>query len=167
MRKPRISPTAASGSPRAVSIMSPAEAETAGGIPSEGICGHVLDIDGEPVFQENPAFVRFMHDRIAEFGLIDGNLGAAASRQGDGYLYIVDLRTPEGPMGNVPTEDIIGAFGVERGRIVPGSYRKMDTHRLMTANGLVQLPPALHVFLVKALQSVSGSGPHSERMPKQ
>ncbi len=96
-----------------------------------------------------------MHEKIAEYGLIDQDLQAAAVKQGEGYVYIIDLRTPEGPMGNVPTEDIIGAFKVEGGRVVPGSYQEMGTHRVMTANGLVRVPPDMHAFLVSGLKASS------------
>lgn len=131
--------------------MSPADMEAAGGIPNVGICGRYQDINGIRTFEPNPAFVRFMHATIAEFGLHDPGLQAAAIEQGEGYVYIIDLRTPDGPMGRVPPEDIIGAFKVEGGSIVPASYQEMGTHRLMTDNGLVQFLPEMHAFLVASL----------------
>jgi hypothetical protein len=43
----------------------------------------------------------------------------------------------------VPPEDVIGAFRVGSGKILPGSYVASPTHRLLTARGFFQLSPAL------------------------
>jgi hypothetical protein len=101
-------------------------------------------------FRVNPVFVDFMHEVIRTVGPADQDLQAAAAGQGDGYVYIIDLRTPEGPQGAVPLEDIIGSFKVENGKIVEGSYKRFEEHKILTKNGPVRLPPSFQEALVRA-----------------
>jgi hypothetical protein len=67
-------------------------------------------------------------------------------RQGDGYVYLLDGRTPQ-PGGQVPAEDIIGAVAVHGGSLVSGSYQPNTNHRLLTADGLFVLPPEIEIAL--------------------
>src|SRR5215469_894046 len=71
------------------------------GLPTVAIQGTFTDskcsVEG---FRVNPAFVDFMHEVIRTAGPSDPNLQAAAAEQGNGWVYIIDLRTPEGPLGN-------------------------------------------------------------------
>jgi hypothetical protein len=46
-----------------------------------------------------------MHEVIREAGLKDGGLQAAAAGQTQGWVYVIDLRTPDGPQGRVPGLD--------------------------------------------------------------
>lgn len=103
-----------------------------GGIPAEAIAG-VIDggvSPGEPIspskFRSNPAFVAFMQRIIGTLGRNDPDLIAEARRQGDGSIGIIDLRTPEGVMGHVPLEDIVGIFAVQNGEL--GEYHANDRH---------------------------------------
>ena len=141
---------------RVLSILSPEEMQSLGGLPAEGIAGVMgsgsISVDD---FRENPGFARFMHQVIGMAGPKDPGLQAAARQQGDGWVYIIDLRTPERPSGRVPPEDIIGAFEVRNGRIIPGSYQASATHLVYTRNGLVCLPPYLRRALVVQLTRVS------------
>ena len=139
-----------------LSAHTPTEAEEIGGLPNEAIAGLV----GVPAqdrnslsavtggrfsrgeFRPNPAFAVFMHNVIRTFGPHTRELQDEAQRQGNGFIYIIDLRTPEGQMGNVPPEDIIGAFAVENGKL--GAYEPNHEHLVFSANGLVQLPPSLN-----------------------
>jgi hypothetical protein len=59
---------------------------------------------------------------------------AEAARLGNGWVYIIDQRTPT-PGGQVPPEDIIGAFEVKDGDILPGSYRASPNHMILSPNG--------------------------------
>jgi hypothetical protein len=138
-----------------LSILSPHEVQALGGLPVEGIAGR---FEGEAIsvdtFRQNPAFVEFMHRMIETAGPDDRDMQAAAQEQGDGWVYVIDLRTPEGPSGAVPPEDIIGAFEVQGGRIIAGSYRANANHRVYTTNGLVSLPPSIRRAFVEQLQRV-------------
>ena len=108
-------------------------------------------------FSANPPFSAFMHDVIRTYGPQDPELKDAAQQQGTGFVYIIDLRTPEGPMGRVPSEDIIGAFAVENSTL--GAYEPNDQYVVFSENGLVQLPPSLrdvHIRELKRLKVAPG-----------
>jgi hypothetical protein len=100
-------------------------------------------------FRVNPDFVEFMHDVIRTAGPADPTMQEAAAMQGNGWVYVVDLRTPDGPQGRVPIEDIIGGFEVTDGRLAADSYWPNEQHRVLTGNGPAQLPPSLHEALIR------------------
>jgi hypothetical protein len=135
-----------------LSMLSPQEAMALNGLPREAMAG--ILVGGQysvEAFRLNPLFVQFLHDVVRTFGPDDPELQHAATRQGEGWVYVIDLRTAEGPRGHVPPEDIIGAFEVAEGRILPDSYRANDGHRVFTDRGLVRLPPFLRAAWVRAL----------------
>lgn len=142
------------GSARVLSFLAPEQVSSLGVLPPEAVvgflAGETLD-DDEREFRANRVFIDFMHDVIRRTGPQDPELRAAAAAQGEGWLYIVDWRTPEGPQGRVPPEDIIGAFEVAEGRLVDGSYQANEDHRVLTRHGMVRLPPPFHEALVREL----------------
>ncbi len=146
---------------RVVSLLSPEEAERLGGLPAEAIAG-ALGAEDPTVdtFRPNPQFIAFMHRVIRTAGPEDLALQAAAREQQEGWVYIIDLRTPDGPQGRVPPEDIIGGFQVVAGRINADSYWANERHRVWTRNGLVRLPPSLRAAFVAQLTKVD---PRAER----
>jgi hypothetical protein len=111
-------------SEQVLSRLSPDQVQALGGLPREAIAGvfvgEAMRVDD---FRPNPAFVEFMHDVIRTAGPVDRDLRAAAQARGEGWVYIIDLRTTQGPGGAVPPEDLIGAFEVRNGSIVAGSYQ--------------------------------------------
>lgn len=142
-----------------LSILSPEEVSSLGGLPGEAIAGVPEGgRDSVEAFRPNRAFIELMHQVIRDTGPQDPDLRAAAALQRDGWVYIVDLRTPEGPQGHVPPEDIIGAFEVRSGQIVPGSYQLNENHPVLTGNGLVQLPPFLRKAFVRELVRARSRG---------
>jgi hypothetical protein len=145
-------------SERVISFVSPAEVKSLGGLPAEAVVGRFEgDDDNVSVesFQQNGLFVEFLHRVIRTAGPVDRELRAAAAQQGDGWVYIIDLRTPDGPQGRVPPEDIIGAFEVQLGQIKAEAYQPFPAHRVYTRNGLVVLPPSLRREFVRRLPRVS------------
>ena len=94
-------------------------------------------------FRVNARFVEFLHVVVAHWAPKSAEFVAAVERQRDGWVYVLDARTPT-PQGTVPSEDIIGAFEVQAGEVVPNSYRGFPEHRVFTERGLVQLTPFLH-----------------------
>jgi hypothetical protein len=96
----------------------------------------------------NRAFVQFMHDVIAHRGPTVPALLAEAKRQMDGLVVVVDQRTHT-PGGAVPPEDIIGAFEVRGGKLI--SYRPNENHKILSANGFVQLGAELQQCLLEEL----------------
>ena len=136
-----------------LSLLSPLEIEQIDGIPSKAICGKFESENTDPMyFIENNEFTDLMHTLIERNGSNLTSLIDAAEKQKDGYLYIIDLRTPEGVMGNVPTEDIIGAFKVENGKMIGNSYWRNKSHKIFTKNGLVNLPPELFLLITDELK---------------
>jgi hypothetical protein len=105
----------------------------------------------------NAVFAAFRHGVISTRGPSDPGLRAAAAAQRDGWVYVVDLRTPGGPQGQVPSEDIIGGFKVEEGIIVVDSYVANERHRVSTSPGLVRLPPSLRTAFVEELRQGGGA----------
>ena len=74
-------------------------------------------------FRENPAFVRYLRTLLADhvYGL--EGLRRGAQQQVDGYVYLIDARTPQ-PDGQVPPVDIIGAIQVHAATLAVGSYQQ-------------------------------------------
>ena len=129
------------------------------GLAPEAIIGTVLD-GAEPgtsltpeTFVANRAFHDFMH-RVVERHAPEMPAFAEDARQRqDGWIYVIDQRTPT-PAGRVPPEDVIGGFEVRTGRLVARSYQPMPSHRLMTARGFFQLGDELERCLVTELEQL-------------
>jgi hypothetical protein len=122
-----------------------------------GVCPELLDKD-EPVtvsnFRPNKRFVDLLHRVIAKHAPHSKALRAEARRQGTGWVYIIDARTPT-PAGEVPPHDVIGAFEVRDGEIVPESYRANANHRIFSSEGLFRLEPTLHEQLMVRVTQAS------------
>jgi len=95
-------------------------------------------------------FIDFMHEVIRASAPLEAGLRQAAAEQKAGWVYVIDLRTPDGPQGTVPAEDIIGAFAVRDGELLPESYQPNSKHLVLTKDGPVQLPQSLKEALVRA-----------------
>jgi len=104
-------------------------------------------------FARNRVFVEFMQGVIARRGPTLPGLIAEAKGQGEGLVVVIDRRTPT-PTGRVPPEDLVGAFAVSRGALVPGSYKPNPNHAILTANGFFQLGRELQTCLIEALTSL-------------
>jgi hypothetical protein len=142
-----------------VSLIPPAKAFSRG-LPREAIAGTLLRplAPGEPispeVFASNPVFVQFLHEIVARESPNQPNCCKAAIDLGEGWLYVVDQRTAT-PQGAVPPEDILGAFQVKEGEIVPGSYRPNANHAILSTSGFFQLDVAMHQCLLRELEARS------------
>jgi hypothetical protein len=103
-----------------------------------------------PLFTRNRVFVDFLHELLARRAPQSPDCMAEAQRQGNGWVYLIDQRTPT-PAGRVPPEDIIGAFEIRNGAVVAGSYTRSPEHRLLSANGFFQLGDELTAYLMEEL----------------
>jgi hypothetical protein len=141
-----------------ISVISPDDIASLGRLPNEAIAGFLVREPnaGEKLAPEhvrpNPVFIEFMHQVIRRSGPDDPQLQAAAKQQQAGWLYIIDLRTPEGPQGRVPPEDIIGAFQVQSGRVIPESYWANEKHQVYSEHGLVRLPSFFQEAFIRELR---------------
>jgi hypothetical protein len=123
------------------------------GLPPEAIIGEVLD-GAEPggtltpdTFVANRAFHEFMHGVVERHAPEMAEFADEARQRQDGWIYVVDRRTPT-PAGRVLPEDVIGGFEVRMGHLVAHSYQPIPSHRLMTERGFFQLGDELQQHLV-------------------
>jgi len=138
------------------SFLSPADVAGMGGLPRPAIMAKTAGPESTPDrWLFNEGFRRFLHQVMRQAGPADAGLKTAAQQQQKGWIYIIDLRTPQGPQGQVPPEDIVGAFEVRDGQISPETYQPVAAYRLFTANGFPQLPPTLHAALHAALKALA------------
>ena len=143
---------------RVLSFLAPDEVQALGHLPGPAILG-VYDgpTDSLESFRPNRTFVELLHRVVVEVGVRSPELAAGARTQGEGWLYVIDPRTPEGADGRVGPEDIIGAFEVRGGQLVPGSYQPSEHYRVLTENGMTRLTPAQREAFVAALPRARGT----------
>ena len=124
------------------------------GLPTEAVIGEL--VDGPDHFEhehfvQNDVFVTFLHHVIAKHVYACPGLVAEGQRQRNGYVYLIDSRTPT-PDGAVPPEDIIGVVEVEDGQL--HSYRGSPKYQLFAQSGLISLDPWLEERLIDDLQAL-------------
>jgi hypothetical protein len=107
-------------------------------------------------FRKNPVFVDFLHGFIEEHLPNDPLFIAEARRVGDGWVAVIDQRTPT-PGGHVPPEDILGVVEVRSGEVVRGSYRRSEKHVLLSHKGFFQLGKDMNAALRRALVTRAGA----------
>jgi hypothetical protein len=123
------------------------------GIPPECIMGQILEDpqNFKPEnFVQNKAFVDFLHEVIADNVLDYKPVLDEAEKQAEGYVYIIDARTPN-PGEDVPSEDIIGAVEVKDG--APGEYHPSPNYKLYTDNGFMRLDKWFNERLFSAMMA--------------
>jgi hypothetical protein len=140
------------GPVRMIAVLPP-ETAVERGLPSPAVVGTVPHDAAEitiETFTPNPEFATFLGFVVAKHGAADPSLVRQAAAEGDGWVYMIDLRA--GPDDEeIADEDILGAFHVEGGEVVPGSYRGNPGHQILTARGLPQLDAWLEEKLVEEL----------------
>ncbi|HEX2202715.1 MAG TPA: hypothetical protein VHG91_05445 [Longimicrobium sp.] len=141
------------GEPRDYATVLPPERVFAGGLPAEAIVGLLLAPAAEgraprpDAFAENPAF-RALFDEVAGRHAPDEpEIAGEARRLGSGYVYVIDGRTPN-PRGDVPAEDVVGAFQVRDGAVVREPYLPNPKYRLLGENGFFRLSDTLRAHLL-------------------
>ena len=117
--------------------------------------GAVSDTITPADVRENGPLLRLLSRVIFENASQYGLLQREAEVQGNGYVYLLDGRTPT-PGGRVPPEDIIGAFEVREGALVTGSYQHNPRHRLFTTAGWFRLPSEIENALQARLHTQPG-----------
>jgi hypothetical protein len=136
----------------------PAAVAFSKGLVPEAIVGQLLRLmkDGGSVtpdnFARNPVFVELLHTVVARECPKTARCVAEAKSIGNGYLYVIDQRTPT-PDDAVPPEDIVGAFEVKDGAVTPASYKANPNHRILSSRGFCRLGPHLNACVVKEVQN--------------
>jgi hypothetical protein len=87
---------------------------------------------------------------VERFGPTAPNLQKEAVRQKNGFIYVIDVRTPT-PRDAVPPEDIIGAFEVREGQVHPETYRPNPNYCLLTSRGFFVLDSFIEKNLLEEL----------------
>jgi hypothetical protein len=106
----------------------------------------------------NRDFVALLHRVIAAHAPTDPAFANAAREQGEGWMYVIDRRTPT-PGGDVPAEDIIASFKIANGAVVEGSYEPFASHRLVTERGMFRLDRFMQPKLMEALMALETEQP--------
>lgn len=133
------------------------------GLVSEAIVGvlsRLLEDDEQitpDVFRRNRVFVELMHDVIASHAPKDPTFQAEARRQGNGWIYVIDQRTPD-PAGTVPPEDIVGSFQIANGRVISESYQSNSKHLILSSKGFFDLGANLNGALLDEVLSCYSEG---------
>lgn len=139
----------------------PVEEVFSQGIAPEAIIGELTESvppDG-PIppnaFVRNSRFVELMHAVIAREAPRLKSFQSEAKKQNSGWVYVIDRRTQDSK-GEVPKEDVIGAFEVESGKVVEGSYAANKNHRILSARGFFDLGTELYELLLAELRLRNG-----------
>ncbi|MET7401386.1 hypothetical protein ABZS66_48690 [Dactylosporangium sp. NPDC005572] len=136
-------------------LVSPLTPEEVGehGLCTEAVLGLVaLGVDTllPDHFEENPAFVRFLHETIADaYHVVPALREAAELVDGHATLPLADGRG-DGVFGHVEARD---------GRLVPMSYRPDESHRLYTSGGFFELPESLELTLLRRMRDLQATAP--------
>lgn len=125
-----------------LSVVQPSDPE----FTPKSILGFLKDNNGDVVpgnIIYNPEFVDLFHKSIVLYALNSAKHIETASVQEKGFIYITDLRTPEG--------DIIGSFEILNGRLQPMSYQPKPGYLLISDKGMFCLPPEAEKYLMLAV----------------
>ena len=138
-------------------------------LPMEACMGTILNHPAGPAsmiaaanFQPNAQFDAYLHHHAARVFAEDSGLQAEAKHQRRGNVFVLDARTPD-PGGYVPPEDILGAFEVSDGSISAHSYRGNPQYRVVSINGICDLPPALWNAMIADLHASGQLRVHEAR----
>ncbi|QDT44722.1 hypothetical protein Pan241w_48380 [Gimesia alba] len=126
------------------------------GLPSEAIMGELTNgpenITPE-FFQQNTQFLEFLAGVIGKHAIHCPGLIAETERQQNGYVFILDRRTPT-PEDGVPPEDIIGYVEIKNGQML--QFHSSPNYRIFTKDGFMKLERWMHERLLEELKIVAG-----------
>ncbi|TIC68568.1 hypothetical protein E3Q03_01622 [Wallemia mellicola] len=128
--------------------------------PSKLICGYLNSDNPESSqlyksLEQNDEFINFLHKVVEKNFTKDQHVIQDAFFRGEGWIPVMDERSPQtlGRAGD--PDDYLGMVLVEEGgKINPSTYESTPTYRLATRdNGFMKLSPALDKALREALKS--------------
>ncbi len=109
----------------------------------------------------NRSFVDFLHELLAAEAPKTKSARLQATRQREGYRYLIDGRIPD-PGGRVPPEDIIGAIAIQAGTLIPTTDQRNDRHRLLTSDGFFVSSAELEATLMHQMRAACEQQPPSK-----
>ena len=139
----------------------PSEA-SASGLRPEAVMGRLKGAQEQLTaenFEENPIFLEFVHWVIGKHCQNWPGLQEEATRQQDGFVYIIDARCGR-PDGDPPQEDILGVVKIEKGEIV--GFQGSPNYRMLTERGFMQLSPWLREKWLEELEALPPLEPPEE-----
>lgn len=110
------------------------------------------EVDFENSFVENTLFKKSIFDFLEKEIVNDPQLIESARQQDEGWVYILDQRTPT-PDGEVPPYDIVGAFEVKEG--VLEGFSANQNYQLKSENGFTDLGGRLNIKFNDYLKKLS------------
>lgn len=162
MRVARIQPPGVS--PYDIVTPIPHEIMFKEGLAREAVVGRLKrlsNIEGEGGFSPedlipNPVFIDFLHRVVAKHAPELVEYQTQAKKQHDGWVYVIDGRTARSKEPILP-QDILGAFAVLGGIIMPNSYRRNDQYVLFTQNGFFRLHKTITSKLMEELLALNAN----------
>ena len=123
------------------------------GLPPEAIVGELSDPKSisQETFKPNPMFIKFLAQVLEKHANGCTELVAEAERTRNGWVYVIDKRTPT-PDGAVPPEDIMGGYEVNEGRLQ--RFLASPNHKLVSSHGLFRLGPYFEARLIEELDAL-------------
>ncbi len=103
----------------------------------------------------NKDFLVHVHSQVRDIMLRDEEVIRKAEEQLNGFVFIIDQRSPaaaETSGEHVDKEDIIGIFLVNDHKTDVSKYRPNPDYLLVTEKGVAQFPPAVEEELKKLVQ---------------
>lgn len=91
-------------------------------------------------FTDNPAMKKQIFRKIRQNLTKSSYLNSMAANYQDGWMHIADGRAMSIFSRCPEPDDIIATVLVRDGKMLPETLESMPTHRLLTINGLFQLP---------------------------
>jgi hypothetical protein len=146
-----------------LSCQSPEQTVAAGGIEPFSIIGEVTGPrrEGQPIAPESFAasrqFREFLQGVVGRRGPELPGLVAVAKRQREGWVHIIDQRTPD-PSGEIVPEDMVGSFSVSKGRLVPNGFIANPHYAVLTDNGFPVLGPFLSLVMEEIAIALDAGG---------
>jgi hypothetical protein len=172
-----LSPEEMTGKVQFISWVTDQERKQLPVVPSAGYVGVFVERkkNGQ-IFLANLAYLEFLHFSLAEIGPQFRGFVAAAKTQKSGMLYILDGRFPDNDKSimpeNLPTEEVIGAFGINDGLITVASYRRNANYKVISEFGLARIPDYLRAQIIGNLVKCPinfaiGRSPFTEQQVEQ
>jgi hypothetical protein len=103
-------------------------------------------------FHDNPLFYRVLNDTLSKYVLQSPTQQALAKHFQSGFMNINDIRSPQNWGRTADPEDILGTILVKDGKMIPGTFEAMPSHRLYSSHGFFQLEPFLVEKLLETLK---------------
>ncbi len=102
-------------------------------------------------FEANPDFIHLFHEFLDGMGRYSSALITQATRQAEGsWVYVIDQRV-EDVNAKIASEDIIGGFKVEKGKL--GEYAGNPGHILLSNKGIFKIGVQLKQELINLIMS--------------